>query len=383
MLNEQSQTTPHQSRPQSPHQSPHQSPRATRRAFTLVELIIVILIIAVVVAITLPALGMANQAAKKAKSQMLAANLGAAIAAFQSDNNRLPGYFSAAEMGAAANTTRGFTTLENAMLDLMGGIVPANSTGTLLQVGPDNNNTVFVNLDLIGSNTNANASYFNPEKKAYIAQDGLTGGLQASNQPDIQALPDLVDAFGTPVLLWIENPATKNTIVQSPNNTTGIPFARVDSGSSMNQPARFYWAANAGFLNSTQLGTIGRSQVRQGGDDRFSLIGGALPPTSLEQSLMGLLGSPTNANIDLAGVAPQDIVPTDARGGFTIQLAGPDGIYVSSTDKGAARFSNDVITYWSTWFVNSSTRVTNENGQPASEDLIIDSFDDFLLTGAN
>lgn len=371
MLNEQSQTTPHQSR------------NADRRAFTLVELIIVILIIAVVIAISLPALGMANQAAKKAKSQMLATNLGAAIAAYQSDHNRLPGHFSAAEMGAAANATRGFTTLENAMLDLMGGVVPSTSTGTLLQVGPDNNNTVTINLDIIGSNTTSNASYFNPEKKAYVAQDGVTGGLQASNQPDIQALPDLVDAFGTPVLLWIENPATKNTIVQSSTNTTGIPFARVDSGSNMNQPARFYWAANAGFLNTTQLGTIGRSQLMQAGDDRFSLIGGGLPSTSLEQSLMGLLGSPTNANIDLAGVAPQDIVPTDARGGFTIQLAGPDGIYVSSTDKGAARFSNDVISYWQTWFVNSSTRVTNENGQPASEDLIIDAFDDFLLAGAH
>jgi prepilin-type N-terminal cleavage/methylation domain-containing protein len=357
--------------------------RISRPGFTLVELIIVILIIAVVIAISLPALGMANVAAKKAKSQMLATNLGAAIASYQNDKNNLPGYFSAAEMGAAANTTRGFTSLENAMLDLMGGVVPSTATGpSIIQVGPNSSGTVPVDLELIGTNTGSNTSYFNPEKKAYVAQNGIDGGLQEA-VPEHQALPDLVDAFGTPLLLWIENPSAKGTIVKSSNNTNGVPFALVDSGSSMDKAARFYWASNAGFLNSTQLGAIGRSQARQGSDPRFSLIGGGLPAKSREESLMGLLGSPTNANVDVNGVAAQDVVPGDARGGFTIQLAGPDGIYVSSTDKGASRFAGSTINYWNTWFVNGSTRVTNANGKPSSKDLIIDAFDDFLLTGAH
>ena len=356
--------------------------RVVRRAFTLVELIIVVLIIAVVIAISLPALGSAKTAAKKAKSQMLATNLVGAISAFQNDNNRLPGYFSAAEMGASANKDRGFTSLENAMLELMGGMVDSSATGTsVIEVGPDSSGAVKVDLDLIGTNFSGREAYFTPEKKAYIAQDGTNGGFQAGTD-NHQKLPDLVDAFGTPILLWIENPATRGSIVKSTNNTNGIPFALVDSGSNMDKPARFYWASNAGFLNSEQLGEMGRSQ-KKGSDPRFSLIGSGLPANGIEESLMGLLGSPSNASVDRKNVQPEDTVPNAARGGFIIQLAGPDGMYVSSTDKGASRFAGAEIEYWKTWFVTTSTRVTNDDGKPSSKDVIIDAFDDFLLTGAH
>ena len=124
--------------------------QVVRRAFTLVELIIVVLIIAIVIAISLPALGSAKTAAKKVKSQVLATNLGTAIAAFQNDKNHLPGYFSAAEMGAAQNVTRGFTTLENAMLELMGGVVDSSATGaSVIDVGPNSSGTIKVDLDLL------------------------------------------------------------------------------------------------------------------------------------------------------------------------------------------------------------------------------------------
>lgn len=354
---------------------------AALRAFTLVELIIVVLIIAIVIAISLPALGMAKTAAKKHASQVLATELGSAITTFQSEFNRLPGYFSAADMGSPDNADRGFTALENAMLELVAGsMVPSNATGTLIEVGPTKDETVFVDLDLIGANTQGDNSYFSPDVKSYVAQDGILGGEQEAIDEHKQ-LPDLVDAFGSPVLLWAENEATRGSLVQSKVAQFGTPFALVDSGSNLDKAARYYWNSNSGFLNSTKLGEMERSQVMSS-NLRYSLIGGGNQKTDLEESLMGMLGSPSNADVDMDGVQPEETVPGNSRGGFTIQMAGPDGMYVSSTDRGASRLSNSKIEYWRTWYDASGSRVTNEDGKPASKDLIVDAFDDFLLSGA-
>ena len=154
----------------------------------------------------------------------------------------------------------------------------------------------------------------------------------------------------------------------------------------MNDAARFYWNSNAGFLNSTKLGSLGRSQ-RSSGSDRYSLIGGGVTESDLEKSLMGLLGNPSNSNVGQNGVAPRDTLPGAARGLFVIQSAGPDGMYVSSRDGGASRFpdpgTGSVIEYWRTWYVDmSGTRVTDENDKPSSVDIIED-FDDIIVSGGN
>ncbi|MCH7961827.1 MAG: hypothetical protein IIC49_05785, partial [Planctomycetes bacterium] len=105
------------------------------------------------------------------------------------------------------------------------------------------------------------------------------------------------------------------------------------------------------------------------------------------QSLMGLLGNPSNSNVGLtvsgSPVAPVETLPSAARGLFIIQSAGPDGIFVSSRDRGASRFKDAIIEYWRTWYVDSSgTRVTDENDKPSSVDIIED-FDDIVVSGGN
>src|SRR5262249_53760757 len=106
------------------------SPSAPRRAFTLVELLIVIIIIAVVIAIVFPALRGARDASKKAGTQAMFGELGSASGQFILDTRRTPGYFSPTERGDTANGDRGFTAMENVMLDLAGGIVtPAPGGG--------------------------------------------------------------------------------------------------------------------------------------------------------------------------------------------------------------------------------------------------------------
>ncbi len=351
---------------------------AARNAFTLIELLIVVIIIGIVIAITLPALGGARNASKQLASRNLARNLSGSIAQFETDNRRLPGYFGAAEMGGTENATRGFTTLENALLDLTGGIVDDPGPSSVIAVGPGNTLTVLVDLELIGAGTGDNAGYFTPTAKNYIAQNGEDGGVQWGDQ-NHQDLPDLVDAFNSPFLLWMENPSAKNARVLEPGGSgVGVPFARIDSGSAMNDAARFYWNSNAGFLKSDKLGSLGRSQVRAG-SDRYSLIGeGAL---DREQSLIGLLGNPSNSDVGLNGVAPDETLPTAARGLFVIQSAGPDGVFVSSRDNGASRFDG-IIEYWLTWYDPDETRIWDENDKPTNVDLIED-FDDILVSGGN
>ena len=355
---------------------------AARIAFTLIELLIVIVIIGIVIAITLPALGGARNASKQLASRNLARDLSGAIAQYETDNRRLPGHFGAAEMGHPDNATRGFTTLENALLDLTGGIVDPSASGpSVKDVGPMSDETVKVDLDLIGAGTGDSAGYFIPPAKNYIAQDGKIGGLQAGTD-DHRALPDLVDAFNSPFLLWMENPSATNARVLKPGATTGVgvPFARIHSGSNMNDAARFYWNSNAGFLNSEKLGSLGRSQVRSG-PGRHSLIGGGVIALDLEKSLMGLLGNPSNSNVGLSNVAYDETLPGAARGLFIIQSAGPDGVFVSSRDNGASRFDG-IIEYWRTWYHPGGTRLTDENGKPSSVDIIED-FDDIVVSGGN
>ena len=60
-------------------------------------------------------------AARRTSTQSLMRNVRVAIDAFQADNGRLPGYFSPVEMGSAENGSgnyRGFTAMENAILEL-------------------------------------------------------------------------------------------------------------------------------------------------------------------------------------------------------------------------------------------------------------------------
>lgn len=355
---------------------------AARIAFTLIELLIVIVIIGIVIAITLPALGGARNASKQLASRNLARDLSGAIAQYETDKRRLPGYFGAAEMGGPDNATRGFTTLENALLDLTGGMVDETGPSTVT-VGPGSSPslTVYVDVDLIGAGTGDNAPYFIPTAKNYIAQDGEVGGMQAGTSP--KELPDLVDAFNSPFLLWMENPSAKNARVLEPGATTGVGvrFTRIHSGSSMNDAARFYWNSNAGFLNSEKLGSLGRSQVRSG-SDRHSLIGGGVIPKDLVQSLMGLLGNPSNSNVGLSNVAYDETLPATARGLFVIQSAGPDGVFVSSRDNGASRLRGSVIEYWLTWYDPGGARLLDESGKPSSADIIED-FDDIVVSGGN
>jgi prepilin-type N-terminal cleavage/methylation domain-containing protein len=348
-----------------------------RRAFTLIELLVVLLILTLVIAITIPALGGARNAAKSSATKQLLTRLQQAIASFEQDNGRLPGYFRPQEMGHRENENpdRGFTMMENIMLDLAGGVSDGNPIGPeIMNVGPSTNAQVDVDL---GSFGRAERAYFDFDQSNFIAQDGSEGGEQITD-PAWRAIPDLVDAWDNPVLAWIGNESAKGPVSDPGWAASGNPqqlfLTRQNSGSSGAELAHFYWASNAGFLNSTRLGRTGRDQ------EQLSILGGADKAKATE-SLMAVLGSPSNSNIGKSGVGANDVYPTAPRSSVFLHSAGPDGSYFAKNDsKGRAVISSGgVLEYARTWFSGNS-RLLNEDGQPTNQDLITN-FDDITLSG--
>lgn len=347
----------------------------TRRAFSLIELMVVILILAVVVAIIVPALGGARNAAKGVSSRATLAQLANAASAFSNDHKeRMPGYFSAEEMGHGDNDGRGFTEMENVLLDLAGGMVDRNpgpsmggtviggSGADRIEVGPMNgsDSTVIVDLTLIGADSTRTGAYFTPDAKLYRTGNGQKG------EEEHEKLPDLLDAWGTPVLAWRRNQFGPTRIGDVQD------FAReASSGSASGDRAWFYWNANAGFLKSETLGKLTKSQKE------MSMIGEDVAPQDRGTSLMGFLGSPAYPGDLTLG---KDVLPGAARGELVLHSAGPDGVYLSRDSNGSKQFEGETIDYYRNFFSRTGDALTGDKGESETRDLL-QAFDDLIQTG--
>lgn len=371
-------------------------PVPTRRAFSLIELLVVILIIAVVMAIALPSLSGARNASRAASSRALLNNLTQAAAQFERDERRMPGYFSARDMGHADNADRGFTALQNVMADLSGGITSTNGSGPnpdggSLRVGPLNDQAtqIWVNPAYIGVERDGNKMYWVPDRKNFIAQD--EGGQQAVGTTDHGKIPSVLDAFGSPVLAWVIDETAVGPVTQSDQ------FARVASNGGT---SRFYWNSNAGFLNATN---VGRRFVDQttGNRRNGSIIGGPGGSTNarLSRSLAGILGHPSYPYRDPANPNDPPSVPAAPRGTFVVHSAGIDGIYFSRADRGAKQFpsipdigspltTSHFVDYRVNFVpdpagsVSPSNMYTDRDGRPTNID-VVERFDDLLAVGGN
>lgn len=383
------------------------SPRArfARRAFSLVELLVVIAIIALVISIILPALGAVRSLARKTQTQTLIKNFADATGAFQRDNQRLPGLYSVEEMGSADNANiYAMSAMENALLELggpsvvtvggPGGVAPNPQTQvafgpTQAAVQANNAANRMVDISRIGVSTPDNPAYLQVDPKYLVAQ---VDGQQWSNSSAVghtgdsgdPSIPDLVDAWGNPLLLWVANP---NSIVIDEDED----FAAIDSGTNGATQALYYWASNAAFLKVTELGPERRNQVRQSGSSRpYSLVGepiNGLSPEDVAHSMAGFLGSPAfpyEAAIAAATPDPtsHEFTAVQGRGTFLVQSAGADGYYLGSRDAGTRRLGGGPIRYGWNFYVPGSTTRHQEDGRPVTRDLL-DFFDDITAQGGN
>ncbi len=248
------------------------APRSSA-GFTLAELLIVISIIALLVAITIPALGGARTAARKASTRQLMSSLQQAAGAFRNDNARAPGLFSASDMGHSENEDQGMSAMENVVLELAGQEAVLGRDGEISNPSATNTNAIlvgprmtagsqyWVDPTLIGTSS----SYFDISPEFFIKQLKDTQQIQnamgdvghTAAQDDDPQLPDLVDAFGQPLLAWVEDEFGPGRIDQNASVIEDERKQFVNIDSDTYGPARFYWMANAPFLSAPEPGKQG------------------------------------------------------------------------------------------------------------------------------
>ncbi len=357
------------------------------RAFSLIELLVVILIIVIVISLVIPALGGARNIAKEAATQSMMKEFGNAVDQFRQDHAGLsPGIFRPDEMGAAENAdVFGFSAMENALLALAGGIVYTEAqggpgggqSGVLQNFGPtqaahDENDELGrkVRADLVGADYEGNPGYFQPDAKFLVAQERPNG--QFGNGPALSDadIPDFVDAFGNPLLLWVEDDSAPD--VQTLND-----FAREDSDAG---PAHFYWASNAAFLKATELGRMGKDQTSQ--SDTHSLLGEGV--NNIPVTMAGLLGNPASPAQELDSADADTLLPASPRGRVIVHSAGANGLFVGNKERASKTFDADAsgLRYGLTYFTDAGTRRTDTSGTTGSENLV-EGFDDIFLTFGN
>jgi prepilin-type N-terminal cleavage/methylation domain-containing protein len=370
---------------------------SARRAFSLVELLVVIAVIALVAAVAIPSLSGARNATRAASTQSLMSQIVQAAAQFERDERRMPGYFSPQQMGAADNATRGLSAMQNVMLDLAGGVqgaggglvaVPANSDTILTNVGPTNNpqEQVRVDIALIGSEAGNSRGYFVPDRKFFVAQDGL--GQQSTSEASHRRLPSVVDAFGNPLLVWVAD----DTVIGQP--TQEWDFAQLNSGLR----ASFYWVSNAAFLGTGATSTGRRGYDQTGNNLRAgSLLAAPINRAdAVRRSLIGILGHPSFPIRTDPAVTPR--LPAAPRGTFVVHSAGADGIYYSRRDRGARQFAQPGIsdsgtTLNNNHFIDYRVNFAPDPAQPQVGHIdrqgramnidVTAAFDDLLAVGGN
>lgn len=361
---------------------PPSSPQSARRAFTLIELLTVILIIVIVISIVLPALGQVRRSARKTETTTQLNALNSAISKYIIDTKRTPGYFSAADMGSLDNETEGFSTMQNIMLDLAGGVVKDGTTGEV-KVGPRNAlaEKVSVLPENVGLQTAGQNIYFTPTAKSWrnIPQDVAAQsdfGFRASTVANAR-LNELVDAFGTPILAWSIDDTVRTPITGPIPGPAGAldQFARRNSGAAADQKSRFYWASNAAFLTAgTAVGKLRRDQADSG---RGSIVESGLASPNLERNMMGLFGNPSSPLGFVAATPVLDVRPSGARGRVILHSAGEDGYYFSKADRTPRRVPGGVVNYGYAHKVDDATILTDSQGRTTSEDLLT-GFDDIV-----
>lgn len=313
---------------------PSPSAPKSRAAFTLVELLVVISIIAVLIAILVPAISGARNSARKSQTQTLITSVSNAISQYKSANNRLPGYFSQAELCNQLNNTS-FTQMENALLDLSGGVDPNAMTNVphvfeITVTTPTGSKMARVNTLQVGA---AESRYLNITAKGVGTNQPQSSGMAPARVPNDQIeddttyqsgakfqMPDIIDSWGRPIMLWSRNEAAgsnpKFADINAPNNP------------GPNNPASlFYWRSNRGYL---------AAPVQRNSSALGANAGGTAPAdgANYARSMAALLGDPAfpNPSIDATN-NPDPVnmpVPLSARGDFVLHSAGIDGVFLNN-----------------------------------------------------
>lgn len=369
----------------------------SRSGFSLIELLVVILIIALIVAIVLPALGGARNVAKRSDTEALVSQYSQAIGSFQIDNKRQPGRYSVRDMADPENLTRGMSMSENVMLELGAmrvaeGNAAPDADPNWVRVGPFANpaQQVWANPTQQATSLKGGKGYFTPTAKNYvaqpnnppgqIAQEGAPGHTDLSGRPQ---LPDVVDAFGNPLLVWLEDEASvgkPEAAIGTAGNAGKTAFAR-ETYTPAGGPAKFYWGTNSAFLRATNLGRSG-ADMTSVDPEKGNYIGGAAGGLPQLNAMVAILGNPGFPNSDPT-TNTVDMWPTASRGSYAIQSAGIDGRFVGRNaryNRGSTLAIGGTLYFGSAIKDAGNTAHVDPTGRATTFDFAKE-FDDLLVSG--
>jgi prepilin-type N-terminal cleavage/methylation domain-containing protein len=314
--------------------------------FTLTELLIVVLIIAVLIGVLLPAIGGARATARKSSSLSFMNEILGASAQFQAAERRLPGYFAVRDLasvdnfakGPADKTTGGFTQMESALIDLAGGVDSDQSTeppsanyNPATEQAPDR-------IRVSPGGTSAARSVI-IKRSAIGAGDGpgylglpdqfVDPGSRTSGQvgsPAGRLMPDLLDAFGMPILMWQRDPLAA---------AGGEVITAVDAGGGTRFPTgtgdpHFYLNTNCGMLHAERLGRGAERSQYNNSTLSWSLPGAETTnsPSQAIRTLSAIVGHPAFPSASsMSNLGENGPIPAQPRGDIVMHSAGADGIF--------------------------------------------------------
>lgn len=406
--------------------------------FSLVELLVVVAIIAVLVSILFPVVTSARNTARAVSSRSLLNSILQASQQFELDNGRKPGFYSPAEMGSVQNggapgsvtaanggTGAGMTAMENIILDLAGrdAIIDENEQPFdqtfMARVGPFLSPTdpgaIVVNPDLVGADEGAYIAisdrFFAPQPaEPTNPQTGTNaqwttvqnlGNAAPAGQPQ---LPDVIDAFGQPVLAWVADRSAVPSISAPGDTAPPSNFAALASDAATNAgPALFYWNANAGYLRANALGQRRRDQTKDPttlgetsllGVGSIGHINGYSGPSGVNHVFAAVLGAPGSP--DQSSLVPgggdslvDTAYPTRPRGDFILQSAGQDGYYLSTNSSAMRGITEQGVQAWDAagdggpvfrYGLNFRALGAIDPNDPIPAQDIIEPFDDILVS---